>query len=1050
MSLDFKGVMVSSTFTDLKEHRAALSKIINGAGFKAVAMEDDFSKSDVDVIDSSLRMVQDSSAYILVISHKYGQTPECLRRNPDGLSITELEFNEAQDQERPILLFIMSDDHAITINDVEMDPEKAVKLKAFRERAKRVRQDSNLHRVYAEFNSLEEFKDKAAKAIFDLRLVLQKSDSRPLGVKETEQLADTSQKKSAERYQAILKRELGYIRMLGMPGVESIKVNLNDETFVPLRMSDRQEGGNRILKESDQQGCEHLLYPDELMKRAFHDRRGRRMLLVIGDPGAGKTTLLKYYALCALENYKRLGFSEPVNVFYLPLRDLVRNKEGNVTDTLPETLAGWAGKYHYALASRFFDESLQSACSLVLLDGLDEISNVAERKEVCRWIDHAFCGLSKAYFVVTSRATGYRKDEGIELESDYEQAVVQDFTPEQQERFLRNWFTAAYLKEPCEKDADEAVWQERQKQEAKTRTETIVAHLKIEKNKALRQLAAIPMILQIMAILWKDREYIPENRVELYEAALNYLLEFRDKRRNIKPLLSATDARQVLGPVSLWMQETIKKDEAARAAMHIAMREWLKTLNTPLTIPTAEDFCDYLVKRAGLLVDACGKEYLFRHKSFREYLAGVQLKEDRPYEHIKTLVNNFGDDWWEEPLRFFIASVDANVFDSFMQQFFDSPKSESLSPKQQQLLLTIIEEAKGIKIDALCSKLLDKTTTISRQRVILDCLKAINKPAALNALLTFRENKYTSENKDVASRAEEVIFALGGQPLPRSTEQSTTGKPLSYRNPNEQNAEYLLIRAGSYLYSVTEKEEQVADLYVAKYPVTNKLYRVFIDSLQQKESATELLSEKLNTIANNTAWGTDFGNYLQKGKNDLATLFRSRHDEDRKFGGEDQPVVGITWYAAQAYGLWLSLYEPDKPPYRLPTEREWEWAAGGKHGSSAEKVRQYPWSAEKGEPTSKLANYAEMIGATTPVGNYPDGVTPEGLYDMAGNVWEWMENIHEKYASARSLRGGSWYAKPEDLRCSARFADYPGGRLSYVGFRVVRSSHFFLPEILEF
>jgi len=399
---------------------------------------------------------------------------------------------------------------------------------------------------------------------------------------QTQPLSDKLHQPLRERYQSILKQELGYIRMLGLPGVESIKVNLNNDTFVPLRLSDMQERANLFSKESALQDSEHILYPDEIMKRAFYDGRGRRMLLVIGDPGAGKTTLLKYYALCALEDYKRLGFSAPLNVFYLSLHDLIRDKEGHYTDALPVNLAGWSAKHHQTLEERFFENWLHQETSLVLLDGLDTISNTDERAEVCRWIDNAWSGYSKAFFVVTSRATGYRKDEGIELSADYDRADVQDFTAEQQERFLRNWFRAAFLKEPCEKGFDEKMWQETQKMEAEQRTTTIVAHLKVEKNKGLRQLAAIPMILQIMAILWKEREYMPENRVELYDAALNYLLEFRDKRRNIQPLLSAIDARQVLGPVSLWMQERLKKDEAARADMHTEMQKWLDTLDTPL------------------------------------------------------------------------------------------------------------------------------------------------------------------------------------------------------------------------------------------------------------------------------------------------------------------------------------------------------------------------------------------------------------------------------------------------------------------------------------
>ena len=777
MPLDFKGVMVSSTFTDLKEHRAALVKIINAAGFKAVVMEDDSAKSDVDVIDSSLRMVGDAAVYIGIIAKKLGQIPKCSTRNPGNVSITELEFKEAVRLGRPILLFLMGAGHPVFECQIELKIGNRKKLNAFRERAKQMGPDSKVHRVYAEFNSLEEFKEKAAKAVSDLRIDFQTTESAPSAGKGKPPV-DKKPEEYADLYQATLKEELGYIRMLGLPGVESIKVNLNNDTFVPLRLSDRHERGDFVAIESDQQGSDHILYPDEIMKQAFHDRRGRRMLLVIGDPGSGKTTLLKYYALCALEEYTKLGFSAPVKVFYLPLRDLVC-EEGRCRENLPATLAGWSEKHHQPIDANSFTDWLNHDSSLVLLDGLDEISNIEERKEVCRWIDNAFSGFSKAFFVVTSRATGYRKDEGIELASEYERADVQDFTAEQQERFLRNWFRAAFLKEPCEKGVDEERWQEKQKAEAEKRTTTIVAHLKVEKNKGLRQLASIPMILQIMAILWKEREYMPESRVELYDAALNYLLEFRDKRRDIKPLLSATHARQVLGPVSLWMQDTLKKDEAAKADMHTAMQESLDTLNTP---PTAEDFCDYLVKRAGLLVESVGKECLFRHKSFREYLAGVQLKEDRPYKHLNTLVANFGDDWWEEPLRFFIASVDAKVFDAFMQKLFDSPWSDDMTPKQQLLLQTIIEEAKGKKIDALCNKLLEPTTTGGRQRVILDCLKAINKPAALDALQQFREKKLAGENRDVINRTEEVILALGGQSLTSKAEKSISGKPVSFRS----------------------------------------------------------------------------------------------------------------------------------------------------------------------------------------------------------------------------------------------------------------------------
>ncbi len=838
-----------------------------------------------------------------------------------------------------------------------------------------------------------------------------------------------------DRYQAMLKEELGYIRMLGLPGVESVKVNLNDDTFVPLRLSDRQESGFHPRKQDIRQGrerVEDMLNPDEVMQRAF---KKRRMLLIIGDPGAGKTTLLKYYALCALEkeHYKRLGFAAPVTVFYLPLRDLVRHEKGHY-DSLPANFAHWSEKHHQPIEATFFDEWLHKGTPLILLDGLDEISNTQDRIEVCKWIDAALNTFTTARFVVTSRATGYRKDEGIELAADYERADVQDFTVEQQERFLKNWFTEACLKEPCPKDVDETEWVRLKVAEAGERTQKIVAHLKEEKNRGLRQLAAIPMILQIMAILWKDRDYMPESRVMLYEASLDYLLEFRDKRRGIIPLLSAARARQVIAPVAFWMQEKLKKDEVGMAEMHKKIQEQLDKQDNP---PSVEDFCDYLVKRAGLLVETGAHDYLFRHKSFREYLAGVQLvTKVRSTRYLGNLVANFGQDWWEEPIRFFMAQVDEAIFNLFMKKLFDSPVSEQLNQKQQLLLQTVIEEAPLKKVDALCKKLLDPVTTASRQRVILDCLKAIGKRTALDALKEFRV-KELAKNADIVDRTEEVILSLGGEVI-----FYDEIKNRSFRNPNEQNAEYILLPGGSYLSSLSEKEERVEDLFFAKYPVTNKLYRIFITSLQVNDSPALLSAfrKELDSIVHNNRWGIGFGDYLKEGNNDLASHFRSRYDEDRKYDGEDQPVVGVTWYAARAYCLWLSMLDGDAERYRLPNEVEWEWAAGGKQGTIGQSVRPYPWPEEKGVPAPKLANYNSNVGATTPVGSYPEGATPEGLYDMAGNVWEWMGDSFVNNESIRSLRGGSWFNSHDALRCSSRVSVDPMYWVDYIGFRVICSA----------
>lgn len=765
--------------------------------------------------------------------------------------------------------------------------------------------------------------------------------------------ADDNNAELEHYYRSTLKEELCMIKILGLPDIDGVQVKL-DDTFVPLRISEVWRSDKRLEKKHELMLHEDKRHrtPDEVMQLVFPEYR---LLLVIGDPGSGKTTLMKYYALCCLEQETMRLFGEniPVRVFYLPLRELGAD-DWREEIVLPLQLSAWAKKHSLSIDGNVFDGWLRDKKrkSLVLFDGLDEISDPERRKVVCGWIDRACNSFADAGFVVTSRFTGYRKVDGIELTADHQRVDVMDFTEKQQEEFLDKWFRAAFDRELPPVGRTWEGWREKQQQKASEYTKKIVAYLQKPENRGLREMAAVPMLLQIMAILFRERDFLPENRVDLYRVALDYLLEFRDKQRDIKPLLPALKARLVLSPVSLWMQESLYADEVSKEAMHTEMQKVLKTFYQP---PTAEEFCMNLVDRAGVLVTYGKNEYLFRHKSFREYLAGVQLARQSmsDADSLDSVIPHFGDDWWNEPLSFFAGQIDEKLFDRFMQKLFDSPVSEKMDDKQQTLLDIFIREAPQKKIDALRQKLLDPGTTRNRQRYILQCLNSIGSDDARDAVRAF-----VTSVSGVARNA--VMLQLAAD-ITGDTLIASANSTFSqvWQNPHEQNAQYILIPGGSYLYSVTEKEERVGDLYVAKYPVTNRLYRSFIAWLASKESP-ELRSAfqaELEAIAMSDAWGKEFADYLKKGKEDLAGHFRSGYDEDRKYDGEDQPVVGVTWYAARAYCLWLSLLEGEKVGYRLPNEQEWEWAAGGQRDKpdSVLKVRDYPWPEEKGEPGSTLA-----------------------------------------------------------------------------------------------
>ena len=164
---------------------------------------------------------------------------------------------------------------------------------------------------------------------------------------------------------------------------------------------------------------------------------------------------------------------------------------------------------------------------------------------------------------------------------------------------------------------------------------------------------------------------------------------------------------------------------------------------------------------------------------------------------------------------------------------------------------------------------------------------------------------------------------------------------------------------------------------------------------------------------------------------------------------EDQPVIGINYYEAIIFSLWLEL--------RLPTEKEWEKAARGTDG------RVYPWGEAMGYEKG-FANTCDFMECkTNSVSELEPGMSPYGCFDMAGNVWEWCEDQYkndyyekspkknpkgpntsfdpaEPNLAKRITRGGSFLCS--ELYCtgyrpSARMKTSPDTGLSHTGFRLV-------------
>ncbi|MBV1877028.1 MAG: SUMF1/EgtB/PvdO family nonheme iron enzyme [Pseudomonadales bacterium] len=164
--------------------------------------------------------------------------------------------------------------------------------------------------------------------------------------------------------------------------------------------------------------------------------------------------------------------------------------------------------------------------------------------------------------------------------------------------------------------------------------------------------------------------------------------------------------------------------------------------------------------------------------------------------------------------------------------------------------------------------------------------------------------------------------------------------------------------------------------------------------------------------------------------------------DDEGWGRDRRPVINVSWRDAQAYVAWLSTETGER--YRLPSEAEWEYAA------RAGTTTAYCWADDI---SLDNANYGNIIGKTTPVGQY--AANPFGLYDMHGNVWEWTaDRWHDSYQGApvdgsvwseggdgtrQVLRGGGWVDSPANLRSANRYWINSDGTDDYVGFRVARA-----------
>ena len=846
----------------------------------------------------------------------------------------------------------------------------------------------------------------------DLNIIVTQSAESFLRKLRTPMSKEAMQRATEAYFHALLDRHR-YLNMKGMGVADRVPLRLPLlDLYVPLKARlELPEGetwrreallAGRRLAESESGALAIRLSEPQPVLDLLQKVDG---LIILGDPGAGKTTFLKFLALrLALGQSQTLGIGERLPVL-MPLSAYANALGQQDTLRLDDFMAEYL---HDSGADLPIPEMLTAAlaagAALVLLDGLDEVKDPALRNHVVERVAdfYSFHRRAGNKFVLTSRIVGYRE---VRPTADgLAECTLIDLNDDEIAVFVDRWTTA--LERQAQGDTPTAAIEA-----ARERRELLDA---IQRNPSVRRLAANPLLLTILALMKRQGVTLPERRVELYDQYVKTLLSTWNRTRGLgRPPSRDLDVVQtvrILAPLALWMHEVnpgvgLVKQEEVRRKLETIYQERGEARSED----AARQFLEDVHNVAGLLLERGPGEYGFIHLTFEEYLAAVAIAlqgqgDCRPI--LNRLAEHVGDPAWREVALLTVGYL------GIIQQ---------LDRVAGDVVEALAAERPGAPGEAV----------VLAGEAVLDALPAGVPPASKARVI----DALTPTMQDTTVPA--VLRRQAGLLLGR----------LGWLPPDLD--EFVEAPAGEFLYGDAKEKREIPYRYwIGKYPVTNAQYTRFIDDKGYERQEF---------------WSADGWAWRQGAEADLSSIddknlkqayetalaVRPLEQRDRPFWWNDieyanpiVPVLGVTWFEAQAYARWLNSHTdlmriaeavPSGYLARLPMEEEWERAARGTDG------REYPWGDSFDFVRANVAEESgKGIGATA-VCTYPQGVSSAGVWGMSGNVWEWTGSAWSAQNKSPVVRGGSWYYDRRLARCAVRLRFIPDDFDDGIGFRVVVS-----------